>query len=95
MSKLEQYVSRDGKYIIPVYWEMHGTVTIEGCNNLEEAYEVALDYQDDIPLPVADGVYTYDSFTLYVEDEDYLLDAQNFQRNKTYFKNPKIKEATQ
>ena len=91
MSKLEQYVSSDGKYIIPVYWEMYGAITIEGCDNLEEAYEVALDYEHDLPLPTDDGCYVNNSFTLNVEDEDYLLQAQNFQRGKTCFKNPKIK----
>lgn len=85
MNKLEQYVSKDGKYIIPVYWEMHGTITIEGCNNLEEAVEVAEEYQDDIPLPT-DGDYTDDSFTLCVESEDYLLDVQDFQRGEIIFK---------
>lgn len=87
MQKLKDYVSEDGNYTIPVTWEMYGTVTIVGCNNLEEALDVAERYKDDLPLPT-DGDYIDDSFGL---ETDYIIDAQSFPRYDAYFKNPNKK----
>ena len=32
--KAEDYVSKDGEYIIPVAWEMYSTVKVTGVKNL-------------------------------------------------------------
>lgn len=84
MQNLKDYVSEDGCYTIPVTWEMYGTVTIENCNNLEEALEIAEKYEDDLPLPT-DGEYIDASFKLETED---LVLAQDFYRHDAYFENP-------
>lgn len=87
MQKLKDYVSEDENYTIPVTWKMYGTVTIMGCDNLEEALKVAEKYQADLPLPT-DGEYIDDSFQLETEN---LIDAQDYYRHDAYFKNPNKK----
>lgn len=92
MSDLKKYISDDGVYVIPVTWESYGTIQITGCKNLEEAYEVAQEYIDELPLPKDGGDYIDGSYKLE-EDEDILLSAQeNYYRYDAYFKNPKSEE---
>lgn len=52
---------------IPVSWEVYGTVEIE-ANSVEEALQIAIDTQDDLPLPT-DGDYIDGSFKIDSEIE--------------------------
>lgn len=93
MDKLEQFVSEDGEYIIPVTWECYGTVQITGVKNLREAVEVAKRYREDLPLPT-NGEYIDASFKLNFEEEgeETLLDQQDYFKFDATFKNPKSEE---
>ncbi len=86
-NSLENYISEDGLYTIPVSWEVYATVTIEGAKNLEDAYRIAQEYIDDLPLDTAPD-YIDGSFKIDVQNEDELLAAQNYVRYDAYFKNP-------
>lgn len=87
MSTLRNYVSEDGKYIIPVSWEVYATVTITGVANLEEAYQVAQDYIDDLPL-ATEPDYIDGSFKIDIQNDQELLDAQNYAEYDAKFENP-------
>lgn len=94
MSKeLENYVSDDGEYIIPITWECYGTIQITGVKNLKEAMEVAKRYKDDLPIPT-NGDYIDGSFKLNFEEdgEESLINAQSFAKYDATFKNPKAEE---
>lgn len=81
------YVAPDGEYIIPVSWEVYATVQITGVHNLAEAYEVAQEYIDDLPL-ATDPEYIDASYKIEVANDDELLDAQDYYKHDAYFKNP-------
>lgn len=83
----ENYISDDGRYTIPVSWEVYATVTIEGAKNLADALRIAEEYIDDLPL-ATEPDYIDGSFKIEVENDDELLDAQDYMRYGAYFKNP-------
>ena len=89
-SLLETYVAKDGEYIIPVTWGVYSNIVITGVKNLEEAYQVAQTYIDDLPCPedhdYIDGSYEIEN------DEDMLIVAQEYTKRGTYFHNPKAEE---
>ncbi len=74
--KLEEFVSPDGRYIIPVTYEMYSTVEVTGVKNLKEAIELAEKNIDDIPL--GQGEYIDDTYKISIDDDDYAIDAQDF-----------------
>ena len=84
MDDLEKYVAEDGEYIIPVTWEVYSNIVITGVKNLKkEAYEVAKLHIDELPL-TEDSDYIDGSYQL--EEEEFLLDAQNYAKRGAYFK---------
>ena len=83
----ENYISEDGLYTIPVSWEVYATVTIDGAENLADAYRIAQEYIDDLPLATAPE-YIDGSFKIEVQNDGELLDAQDYYRFDAYFKNP-------
>ena len=85
----EEYVSNDGLYVIPVSWEVYANITIDGAKNLEDAYRIAQEYIDDLPL-ATDPAYIEGSYRLEVQNDDELLDAQDYYRYDAYFKNPEV-----
>lgn len=89
MDDLEKYVAEDGEYIIPVTWEVYSNIVITGVKNLREAYEVAKLHIDELPL-TEDSDYIDGSYQL--EEEELLLDAQNYAKRGNYFKNPKAED---
>lgn len=74
--KLEEFVSSDGRYIIPVTYEMYSTVEVTGVNNLKEAIELAEKNIDDIPL--GQGEYIDGTYKISIDDDDYAITAQDF-----------------
>ena len=76
MSVLSDYTGRKAKNMktwkIPVTWEMCGIVEVE-ANTLEEAMELALD--NDVELP--EGDYVDDSFDLSMCEEDCIRSCYN------------------
>ena len=87
MNELEQFVSDDGEYIIPVEWKVSSNVVITGVKNLKEALEVAKRYEGDLPI-TEDCDYIDESYTILEEEED-LLNAQTHRKRGVYFENPK------
>lgn len=83
----EEYVSADGLYTIPVSWEVYATVTIDGAKNLADAYRIAQEYIDELPL-ATDPEYIDGSYKIEVQNDDELLDAQDYYRHDAYFENP-------
>ena len=60
------------KFKIPVSWECYGEVEIE-ANSLDEAIKIALEKQDELPLPESN--YVDGSFKIVIDKD--LLDALN------------------
>ena len=88
--QMKDIINENGEYCIPCTWEMYGTVQIYGVNNLQEAYDVAQKYIDDLPLPT-DGEYINASYELETA-EDIIITAQdNYYRHNAYFVNPESK----
>lgn len=83
----KEYVSNDGLYTIPVSWEAYATVTIAGAKNLEDAYRIAQEYIDELPL-ATDPEYIDGSYKIEVQDDGELLAAQDYYRHDAYFENP-------
>ena len=85
--KAEEYVSKDGEYIIPVAWEMYSTVKVTGVKNLKEALAVVEKYLDDIPLD--NGEYIDGSYRITNnEDDEAIIDAQSYTHFGVDFPNP-------
>lgn len=85
--KAEDYVSKDGEYIIPVAWEMYSTVKVTGVKNLKEALAVVEKYLDEIPLDF--GEYMDGSYRITNnEDDDAIIGAQSFAHTGVDFHNP-------
>jgi hypothetical protein len=71
---LENYVSEDGTYLIPVGWEVYSTIRVK-ANNLADALRIARDQIDDIPCDVAQSEYVDGSYKI---DAENLIDAQDY-----------------
>ncbi len=78
MTELENYVSKNGVYIIPVEWSVYSTVVVKGVNNLQEALDAVKTNMDDIPLS-HHPEYIESSYTVPEEDADNLITAQDYQ----------------
>lgn len=74
VSELENYISEDGTYLIPVSWEVYSTIRIK-ANNLRDALEKAETHIEEIPCGTnteyIDGSYKLD------RDGDLIM-AQEF-----------------
>lgn len=73
---LENYVSPDGRYIVPVTYKMYSTVEVTGVKNLKEAIELAKKNANNIPL--GQGEYIDDSYEIAVDNDGEAIDAQDF-----------------
>ena len=60
---------------IPVCWIMMGTIKVD-ANTLDEAIEIAIDYDGVIPIP-DDGTFLDGSWEVDCFDEDYLRKYYN------------------
>lgn len=78
-SKLENYKSDNGEYIIPVDWSVFSNVIVTGVNNLEEALTVVKEHLADIPLAVS-TTFMDDSYKISAESEEELIDAQGYHK---------------
>ena len=74
--KLENYISPEGRYIIPVTYEMYSTVEVTGVKNLKEAIELAEKNIDDIPL--GQGEYLDGSYKISINDDEEAIVAQDY-----------------
>jgi hypothetical protein len=74
--KLENYVSPDGDYIIPVTYKMYSTVGVTRVKNLREAVELSRKHRDEIPL--GHGEYIDGSYKIEIKDDDDAILAQNY-----------------
>lgn len=85
--KAEDYVAKDGEYIIPVAWEMYSTVRVTGVKNLKEALAVVEKYLDD--LPIDNGEYVDGSYRITNnDDDDTIIGAQSYAHIGVDFHNP-------
>ncbi len=75
-NKLENYVSPDGEYIVPVTYKMFSTVKVTGVKNLKEAIELTKENAEEIPL--GEGAYIDGTYEISVKSDDEAIDAQDF-----------------
>ena len=87
---LEDYVSKDGSYIIPVEWAVYSTVKVE-ADNLKQAIEIARNCIDDLPI-TADATYIDGSYIIVDDSDEDFLNAQFYEHisNINIDKNGKI-----
>ena len=77
INKLEECVSNDGTYIIPVTWSVYSTLRVSGVPNLAEALKLVQNNLDNIPL--GEGEYLDGSYEINdVNDADLLVCAQEY-----------------
>lgn len=74
--KLENYVSPDGDYIIPVTYKMYSTVGVTRVKNLREAVELARKHKNEIP--VGQGEYIDGSYKIEIKNDDEAIAAQDY-----------------
>lgn len=55
------------KYVIPVSYEMAGSITIE-ATSIEEALDIAVNHMDELPLP-NDAEYIDGSYAVGTEED--------------------------
>lgn len=77
--KLENYVSEDGTYLIPVEWSVYSTIKVE-ADNLKDAIKKANAAIDDLPIS-CDCEYMDGSYKINADDEDEILLAQDCYRH--------------
>lgn len=71
---MENYISEDGEYIVPVSWQVYSTVRVTGAKNLAEA--VAYVKEHNVPLGI--GEYIDASYQVNVETDEEGIMAQNY-----------------
>ena len=74
--KLENYISPEGRYIIPVTFEMYSTVKVTGVKNLKEAVELVKKNSDYIPL--GEGDYIDGSYKVSIDNDYDAIVAQDY-----------------
>lgn len=76
-TKLKNYVSESGEYLIPVSWSVYSTVKVK-ADNLLDAIERFNKLIDTVPL-CSNTVYVDGSYRVDAENaEDYIM-TQNWQ----------------
>lgn len=90
MSGLENYVSDDGKYIIPVEWTVYSNIIVSGVNNLQEAKNVVEQHIEDIPCD-PEPEYVDGSYRISHSDEE-LKEAQKYTKWGVLYSNPDSEE---
>ena len=71
-SKLKDVKSDDGKFIIPVSWQVYSTIRVE-AENLQEALIRAQEHIDSIPLS------SDCSYEINVQDVEDAINAQEYR----------------
>jgi hypothetical protein len=78
LDELENYVSPDGHYRIPIVYAMYSTIDVTGVKNLREAVELSEKHKDEIPL--GQGEYIDGSYEINIENDDEAIFAQDYAR---------------
>lgn len=74
---LDDYVSENGEYIIPVSWEVYSTITVK-AKNLGEAVRIAKEKMYEIPL-CKEAEYVEGSYKINIESDEDAIIAQEYQ----------------
>ena len=91
--KLNDVISENGEYVIPVEWTVYSTVRVTNARNLAEAIAIVHQNSDEIPLDTepeyVDGSYrvNLDNYEEAVLDYDEVgdkvtIDANDYDRDE-------------
>jgi hypothetical protein len=78
LDELENYVSPDGHYRIPIVYAMYSTIDVTKVKNLREAVELSREHEDEIPL--GQGEYIDGSYKININNADEAIAAQDYAR---------------
>ena len=77
MSDLKDYISKNGKYLIPVEWSVYSTIEVSDVANLQEAIDRAKELIDVIPL-CHTNEYIDGSYRISVDCDEDAINAQGY-----------------
>lgn len=76
-NKSKDVKSYDGKFIIPVSWQVYSAIRVE-AENLQEALIRAQEHIDSIPLS-SDPEYVDGSYKINIQDVEDAINAQEYR----------------